>query len=67
MRSVSDNAKGGALSVVDMVLLTPGRPKERKGGKLLWFEKLPQGNCNVACFHLMKFHMSGLPITSPCS
>lgn len=32
MRSVFDNAKGGALSVADTVVLTPGGPDERKGG-----------------------------------
>lgn len=28
MRSVLDNAKGGALSVADTVVLTPGGPNE---------------------------------------
>ena len=38
MRSVFDNAKDGALSVADTVVLTPGRPDERKGGS--YSEKL---------------------------
>lgn len=53
MRSVLDNAKGGALSVADTVVLTLGGPNEKMRSVTL---RSYHRETHEVCFRLMTFH-----------